>query len=61
MQKAHKLAALGRVLDIENPEATIVFCPTRNEVDEWHDRPIEKPVEVKKPAAPGNPPPVTHH
>jgi ATP-dependent RNA helicase DeaD len=30
----HKPAALGRVLDIENPDAAIVFCRTRNEVDE---------------------------
>src|SRR5690606_36420718 len=26
--------ALGRVLDVENPTSTIVFCRTRNEVDE---------------------------
>jgi ATP-dependent RNA helicase DeaD len=32
--RAHKLAALGRVLDIEDPEAALVFCRTRNEVDE---------------------------
>ncbi len=30
----HKPAALGRVLDIENPDAAIVFCRTRHEVDE---------------------------
>lgn len=30
----HKPAALGRVLDVENPDAAIVFCRTRNEVDE---------------------------
>jgi ATP-dependent RNA helicase DeaD len=28
------VAALGRVLDIENPSAALVFCRTRNEVDE---------------------------
>jgi ATP-dependent RNA helicase DeaD len=32
--RAHKLAALGRVLDVEAPEAALVFCRTRGEVDE---------------------------
>ncbi len=32
--RGQKLAVLGRVLDMENPEAAIVFCRTRNEVDE---------------------------
>jgi ATP-dependent RNA helicase DeaD len=32
--RMHKPAALGRVLDIESPNATIVFCRTRTEVDE---------------------------
>jgi ATP-dependent RNA helicase DeaD len=32
--KPYKLAALGRVLDVENPAAALVFCRTRNEVDE---------------------------
>ncbi len=31
--RAHKPAALGRVLDVEQPEAAIVFCRTREEVD----------------------------
>jgi ATP-dependent RNA helicase DeaD len=31
--RAHKPAALGRVLDLEEPTATIVFCRTRDEVD----------------------------
>jgi ATP-dependent RNA helicase DeaD len=31
--RAHKPAALGRVLDVEEPGATIVFCRTRAEVD----------------------------
>jgi ATP-dependent RNA helicase DeaD len=30
----HKAAALGRILDVEAPTATIVFCRTRGEVDE---------------------------
>ena len=34
VQRNHKLAALGRVLDIEAPEAALVFCRTRNEVDQ---------------------------
>src|SRR5262249_7655575 len=32
--KEHKLAALGRVLDIEGPSSAIVFCRRRTEVDE---------------------------
>ena len=35
--RAQKLLALGRVLDVEAPEAAIVFCRTRNEVDEISD------------------------
>jgi ATP-dependent RNA helicase DeaD len=31
--RAHKPAALGRVLDVEAPGAAIVFCRTREEVD----------------------------
>ena len=30
----HKANALGRILDIESPEAAIVFCRTRGEVDQ---------------------------
>jgi ATP-dependent RNA helicase DeaD len=33
VQRAHKAAALGRVLDVEAPAAAIVFCRTRAEVD----------------------------
>ena len=32
--RAHKPAALARVLDVEAPQAAIVFCRTRQEVDE---------------------------
>jgi ATP-dependent RNA helicase DeaD len=32
--RAQKLAALARVLDVEQPAATLVFCRTRLEVDE---------------------------
>ena len=31
--RPHKPAALGRVLDVEAPEAALVFCRTREEVD----------------------------
>jgi ATP-dependent RNA helicase DeaD len=34
VQRAHKAAALGRILDVESPTATIVFCRTRGEVDQ---------------------------
>jgi ATP-dependent RNA helicase DeaD len=33
VQRAHKAAALGRILDIESPTAALVFCRTRTEVD----------------------------
>ncbi|HEV8296612.1 MAG TPA: DEAD/DEAH box helicase [Acidimicrobiales bacterium] len=32
--RAHKPAALGRVLDVEAPTAALVFCRTRHEVDQ---------------------------
>ncbi len=32
--RKHKAAALGRILDIENPTSALVFCRTRMEVDE---------------------------
>jgi len=34
VQRNYKMAALGRVLDLEAPTAAIVFCRTRIEVDE---------------------------
>lgn len=34
VRRSHKLMALGRILDLESPEATLVFCRTRNDVDE---------------------------
>lgn len=34
VSRAHKPEALGRVLDMENPKSAIIFCRTRNEVDE---------------------------
>jgi ATP-dependent RNA helicase DeaD len=32
--RSHKSAALGRVLDVESPAAALVFCRTRDEVDQ---------------------------
>ena len=32
--RAHKPAALGRILDVEAPTAAVVFCRTRDEVDQ---------------------------
>jgi ATP-dependent RNA helicase DeaD len=32
--RAHKVAALGRLLDVEAPTAALIFCRTRTEVDE---------------------------
>ena len=34
VSRPHKMPALARVLDIEQPTSAIVFCRTRNEVDE---------------------------
>ncbi len=31
--RPHKVAALGRIIDVESPTATLVFCRTRAEVD----------------------------
>jgi len=33
VQRAHKAAALGRILDVESPAAALVFCRTREAVD----------------------------
>ena len=35
--RSHRAAALARVLDLEQPDAAIVFCRTRHEVDELAD------------------------
>jgi ATP-dependent RNA helicase DeaD len=34
VRRAHKPAALGRILDVEAPKAALVFCRTRLEVDQ---------------------------
>jgi ATP-dependent RNA helicase DeaD len=36
--RAHKPAALARILDVEDPVAALVFCRTRTEVDELGER-----------------------
>jgi ATP-dependent RNA helicase DeaD len=36
--RAHKVAALGRILDIEDPGAALIFCRTRTEVDELGEK-----------------------
>ena len=36
--RAHKMAALARVLDLEQPTSAIVFCRTRTEVDELSEK-----------------------
>ena len=38
VQRQQKSAALGRILDIENPASAIVFCRTRTEVDELTEK-----------------------
>ncbi|MEO8577622.1 MAG: DEAD/DEAH box helicase [Gemmatimonadales bacterium] len=38
VQRQQKSAALGRILDIENPASALVFCRTRTEVDELTER-----------------------
>ncbi len=38
VQRAQKAAALGRILDVEDPASAIVFCRTRTEVDELSEK-----------------------
>jgi ATP-dependent RNA helicase DeaD len=38
VQRANKLVALSRVLDLENPASALVFCRTRVEVDDLTDK-----------------------
>jgi len=38
VQRAHKVAALGRVLDLESPTLALVFARTRIEVDELAEK-----------------------
>ena len=38
ISRPHKIAALGRVLDMESPASALVFCRTRLEVDELTEK-----------------------
>jgi ATP-dependent RNA helicase DeaD len=38
VSRPHKIAALGRVLDMESPTSALVFCRTRLEVDELTEK-----------------------
>jgi ATP-dependent RNA helicase DeaD len=38
ISRSHKIAALGRVLDMESPASALVFCRTRLEVDELTEK-----------------------
>ncbi|MCL4810133.1 MAG: DEAD/DEAH box helicase, partial [Thermoanaerobaculia bacterium] len=38
VHRAHKPAALARILDLEDPASAIVFCRTRTEVDEISEK-----------------------
>jgi ATP-dependent RNA helicase DeaD len=45
--RGHKIAALGRVLDLESPTLALVFCRTRLEVDELADRLVGRGYRVE--------------
>ncbi len=45
--RAHKTAALGRVLDLESPTLALIFCRTRIEVDELADRLVGRGYRVE--------------
>ena len=45
--RAHKITALGRVLDIESPTLALVFCRTRLEVDELAERLVGRGFSVE--------------
>ncbi len=45
--RAHKTAALGRVLDLESPTLALVFCRTRIDVDELADRLVGRGYRVE--------------
>jgi ATP-dependent RNA helicase DeaD len=47
VQRAHKIAALGRVLDLESPTLAIVFCRTRLEVAELAERLVGRGYRVE--------------
>ena len=45
--RAHKIAALGRVLDLESPTLAVIFCRTRIEVDELAERLVGRGYRVE--------------
>ncbi|MSR44261.1 MAG: DEAD/DEAH box helicase [Phycisphaerales bacterium] len=45
--RAHKTAALGRVLDLESPTLALIFCRTRLDVDELADRLVGRGYRVE--------------
>ncbi|GDY05756.1 DEAD-box ATP-dependent RNA helicase CshA [Phycisphaerae bacterium] len=45
--RSHKIAALGRVLDLESPKLALIFCRTRIEVDELADRLVGRGYRVE--------------
>nr|WP_242515856.1 DEAD/DEAH box helicase [Sorangium cellulosum] len=45
--RAHKPAALTRVLDMEDPSSAIIFCRTRNEVDELSEALLARGYEAQ--------------
>ena len=45
--RAHKIAALGRVLDLESPTLALIFCRTRLDVDELADRLVGRGYRVE--------------
>ncbi len=45
--RAHKVTALGRVLDLESPTLALVFCRTRIEVDELAERMVGRGYRVE--------------
>jgi ATP-dependent RNA helicase DeaD len=45
--RAHKNAALGRVLDLESPTLAVIFCRTRIEVDELAERLVGRGYRVE--------------
>jgi ATP-dependent RNA helicase DeaD len=45
--RAHKIAALGRVLDLETPTLALIFCRTRIEVDELAERLVGRGYRVE--------------
>ena len=45
--RAHKVTALGRVLDLESPTLALIFCRTRIEVDELAERMVGRGYRVE--------------